>query len=152
MTESPPKHAGNVIFLQGSVKQATKQFLEQFCLKHHAIVADKPSDLDVLPGINVGDSYRVAVEPQSPRRVPASSRLPRGFCAWFLLQIPTMGNLTASNQPHIPPGLTDSPQADTARPAAGENFNTTCSLYPLPKERGFTEYPDNHPVNPARTG
>ncbi len=97
--------------------------------------------------MNAGDSYRIAVEPQSPRRVPASSRLPRGFCAWFLLQISTMGNFTASNQPHISPGLTDSPQADTARPAARESFNTTHSLYLLPDGHRFTEYLDKNAGN-----
>ncbi len=90
--------------------------------------------------MNAGDSYRVAVEQQSPRRVPASSRLPRGFCAWFLLQIPMMGNFTASNQPHIPPGFTDSPQADTEHPAAKENLGTTRSLYLRPEGHRFTEH------------
>ena len=98
--------------------------------------------VDVLPSMNAGDSYRVAIEPQSPRRVPASSRLPRGFRAWFLLQIPTIGNFTVTNQPHIPLGLTDSPQADTARPAAKEDFNTNSSLYPRPEGLGFTEHSD----------
>ena len=50
-----------------------------------------------------------------------------------------MGNFTASNQPHIPPGLTDSPQADTARPAAREDFNTTCSLSLRTEGHRFTE-------------
>ena len=92
--------------------------------------------------MNAGDSCRVAAEPQSPRRVPASSRLPRGFCAWFLLQIPMMGNFTASNQPHIPPGLTDSPQADTEHSAAKENLGTTRSLYLRPEGHRFTEHLD----------
>ena len=36
----------------------------------------------------------------------------------FRLYIPTVGNFTATSQRPIPPGLTISPQADTARPAA----------------------------------
>ncbi|MGN0918753.1 MAG: hypothetical protein ACI4NO_06385 [Oxalobacter sp.] len=69
---------------------------------------DRWSRIDVLPppSINAGDFFRVAVS--TPRWVPASSRLPRGFSAWFL--------------PHIPPGLTDSPQADTVRPTSMKNF------------------------------
>jgi hypothetical protein len=63
-----------------------------------------------------------------------------GFCC----KIPTMGNFTATNQPHIPPGLTTSPQAVTACPAASEECSIEefakqdNALYPRSEGRGFT--------------
>lgn len=42
------------------------------------------------------------------------------------------------NQSHIPLGLTDSLQADAARPATKEDSNTFTPLLSCPKGLGFT--------------
>lgn len=64
----------------------------------------------VIPCIHAGDSYRVAIEQRSPRRVPASSRLPRGFRAWFCLKFSWQGIFRLRTNISIPPDLPDSPR------------------------------------------
>lgn len=80
----------------------------------------KPAEvrLDILPRLKSGDSQRRQSCDCVPERVPASPRLPRGTRLGFRRKHSHVGNFTGTNQPPIPPGLTISPQADTACPAA----------------------------------
>lgn len=73
---------------------------------------------DILPRLKSGDSQRRQSCDCVPERVPASPRLPRGTRLGFRRKHSHVGNFTGTNQPPIPPGLTISPQADTACPAA----------------------------------
>ena len=74
--------------------------------------------LDILRRLKSGDSQRRQSYDCNPERVPASTRLPRGTRLGFRRKHSHVGNFTGTNQPPIPPGLTISPQADTACPAA----------------------------------
>ena len=104
--------------------------------------------LDILPRLKSGDSQRRQSCDCIPERVPASTRLPRGTRLGFRRKHSHVGNFTGTNQPPIPPGLTISPQADTACPAAvspvstqkaeRQKFQSRCALYPRPEGRGFT--------------
>ena len=104
--------------------------------------------IDILPRLKSGDSQRRQSCDCVPERVPASPRLPRGTRLGFRRKHSHVGNFTGTNQPPIPPGLTISPQADTACPAAvspvstlkaeRQKFQLRCALYPPPEGRGFT--------------
>ena len=74
--------------------------------------------LDILRRLKSGDSQRRQSYDCNPEWVPASTRLPRGTRLGFRRKHSHVGNFTGTNQPPIPPGLTISPQADTACPAA----------------------------------
>ena len=80
--------------------------------------------VDILPRLKSGDSQRRQSCDCVPERVPASPRLPRGTRLGFRRKHSHVGNFTGTNQPPIPPGLTISPQADTACPAAVSPVST----------------------------
>ena len=80
--------------------------------------ASDEGNVDILRRLKSGDSQRRQSYDCNPERVPASTRLPRGTRLGFRRKHSHVGNFTGTNQPPIPPGLTISPQADTACPAA----------------------------------
>jgi hypothetical protein len=83
----------------------------------------RSNTIDVLPSLKLrGFLQRQLQKHMSFRWVSDSLKLPRGISLVFAFKIPTVGNFTVTNQPPIPPGLTASPKADTARPAAKTEY------------------------------
>ena len=89
------------------------------------------SKIDILPRLKSGDSQRRQSCDCVPERVPASTRLPRGTRLGFRRKHSHVGNFTGTNQPPTPPGLTISPQADTACPAAVSPVSTLKAKIPV---------------------
>lgn len=109
----------SLFFKEKSLERALKEFRQtngKIALNSGKVI--RHHRLDIRPFLKEGDSQR-------------NKNMKFYTLRWFLLHrdcpeeqslvfaiIPTVGNFTGLNQPPIPPGLTISPQADTACPAA----------------------------------